>query len=120
MKPRPEHLNAPLDEDDAPEITEAWLAGAIWMVDGKPTTREHAMQVHGAALASAKALSRADGAVAGAVAAVRKPGRPPSPSPKIATKLRLDADVLARFRADGPGWQSRINAVLREWCEAHK
>ena len=27
--------------------------------------------------------------------------------------LRLDQDVLARFRATGPGWQSRINAALR-------
>ncbi len=27
--------------------------------------------------------------------------------------LRLDRDVLARFRATGPGWQSRINAALR-------
>ena len=26
---------------------------------------------------------------------------------------RLDGDVLDRFRAGGPGWQSRINAVLR-------
>ncbi|WP_338413806.1 BrnA antitoxin family protein [uncultured Sphaerotilus sp.] len=28
--------------------------------------------------------------------------------------LRLDADLVARFRASGPGWQTRINAVLRE------
>ncbi|MFY8095292.1 MAG: BrnA antitoxin family protein [Niveispirillum sp.] len=27
--------------------------------------------------------------------------------------LRLDADVLERFRADGPGWQTRTNAALR-------
>ena len=27
--------------------------------------------------------------------------------------LRLDQDVIARFRATGPGWQSRINAALR-------
>jgi uncharacterized protein (DUF4415 family) len=26
--------------------------------------------------------------------------------------LRLDPDVLAHFRATGPGWQSRINDVL--------
>lgn len=27
--------------------------------------------------------------------------------------LRLDEDILAKFRATGPGWQSRINAALR-------
>ncbi|WP_419810132.1 BrnA antitoxin family protein [Sphingomonas sp.] len=27
--------------------------------------------------------------------------------------LRLDQDVLARFQATGPGWQSQINAALR-------
>ena len=27
--------------------------------------------------------------------------------------LRIDADVIARFRASGAGWQSRINEVLR-------
>ena len=33
---------------------------------------------------------------------------------KIATILHLDPDVLAAFRAGGPGWQSRINAALRK------
>ncbi|MBY9062874.1 BrnA antitoxin family protein [Sphingomonas yunnanensis] len=28
--------------------------------------------------------------------------------------LRLDPDVVERFRADGPGWQRRINAALRK------
>lgn len=42
-------------------------------------------------------------------------GRPPSASPKQLVSLRLDPDVLAGFRATGAGWQSRINAVLREW-----
>jgi len=27
--------------------------------------------------------------------------------------LRLDKDVLERFRAGGPGWQTRVNDVLR-------
>ena len=40
-------------------------------------------------------------------------GRPPSAAPKQAIKLRLDPDVLAYFRAKGPGWQTRINATLR-------
>jgi uncharacterized protein (DUF4415 family) len=28
--------------------------------------------------------------------------------------MRVDADVLAAFKATGPGWQTRINALLRE------
>jgi len=31
-----------------------------------------------------------------------------------AIKLRIDPDVLAHFRAMGPGWQSRINEALRK------
>ncbi|MCX7313319.1 MAG: BrnA antitoxin family protein [Hyphomicrobiales bacterium] len=41
-------------------------------------------------------------------------GRPPLPNPKQAVKLRLDADVVAAYRATGDGWQTRINADLRK------
>jgi uncharacterized protein (DUF4415 family) len=41
-------------------------------------------------------------------------GRPPLDNPKQAVKLRLDADVLAAYRATGEGWQTRINADLRK------
>ncbi len=43
------------------------------------------------------------------------PGRPPErDEPKKQVTLRLDADLLERFRATGAGWQSRINATLRK------
>jgi uncharacterized protein (DUF4415 family) len=42
-----------------------------------------------------------------------KGGRPRAENPKQAVKLRIDADVLARFRESGPGWQTRINGILR-------
>jgi uncharacterized protein (DUF4415 family) len=45
-------------------------------------------------------------------AAFRKPGRPAG-SNKQAVSIRLDKDVLEKFRATGPGWQSRINEVLK-------
>ena len=45
---------------------------------------------------------------------VRRGGRPKKATPKEAVNIRLDADVLARFRANGRGWQSRINAALRK------
>ena len=40
-------------------------------------------------------------------------GRPPG-STKTQVSLRLDHDVLAAFRAQGPGWQSRMNEALRK------
>ncbi len=43
----------------------------------------------------------------------RGPGRPKSESPKIAISLRVDQDVLERYRESGPGWQSRMNEALR-------
>lgn len=42
-----------------------------------------------------------------------KGGRPRTENPKQAVKLRIDADVLAKFRESGPGWQTRINGILR-------
>jgi uncharacterized protein (DUF4415 family) len=36
---------------------------------------------------------------------------------KASVSLRLDADVLAWFKAQGPGYQTRINAVLRAFKE---
>ena len=35
------------------------------------------------------------------------------PSGKEMVTLRLDRAVLEHFQEDGPGWQDRINAVLR-------
>ena len=44
----------------------------------------------------------------------RSRGRPPAENPKKQVTLRLDADVVERFRASGRGWQSRINEALRK------
>lgn len=41
-------------------------------------------------------------------------GRPPVAVPRPTLNMRVDADVLAAFKATGPGWQTRINAVLRQ------
>jgi uncharacterized protein (DUF4415 family) len=37
----------------------------------------------------------------------------PAGSNKQLVSLRIDRDVIERFRASGPGWQSRINEVLK-------
>lgn len=49
----------------------------------------------------------------------KKIGRPVSDNPKVFTSIRLDADIVERFKQDGKGWQTRVNAALREWMEAH-
>ena len=41
-------------------------------------------------------------------------GRPKVENPKIAVSLRLDQDVVARFKASGTGWQTRMNSALRD------
>lgn len=42
-------------------------------------------------------------------------GRPPVATPKVSTTIRLSADVVDHFKTGGPGWQSRIDAALKDW-----
>jgi uncharacterized protein (DUF4415 family) len=42
------------------------------------------------------------------------------PPGKKSVHLRVDADVLDWFRAQGRGYLTRMNAVLRSYMEAHK
>ena len=72
------------DKDDAPELTPALLAKA----------------------APATANSRLMQSV--------RPGRPRSDNPKVPVSLRLDADIVAHFKAQGKGWQTRINEALHK------
>ena len=41
-------------------------------------------------------------------------GRPKSDKPKLAVSIRLDKDVVEAFKAQGDGWQSRMNETLRK------
>jgi uncharacterized protein (DUF4415 family) len=41
-------------------------------------------------------------------AVVNKGGRPRSPNPRKLISLRLPSEVLKRWRATGPGWQTRM------------
>jgi uncharacterized protein (DUF4415 family) len=50
------------------------------------------------------------------VRGVVRRGLKPVP-PKASISLRLDADVLEWFKAQGPGYQTRINAILRAYKE---
>ena len=48
---------------------------------------------------------------------VRKGGRPLKPDAKVSVTLRLDRDIVDRFKASGAGWQTRINAALKRAAE---
>jgi uncharacterized protein (DUF4415 family) len=39
-------------------------------------------------------------------------GRPKLGAPKVEVKIRLDANTVEHLRGSGPGWQTRVNAVL--------
>lgn len=73
-------------DDDNPEWTEADFARAV-PIDQAPA---HIQAAFGKA----------------------KRGRPAGAT-KEQVALRIDKDVLEKFRADGPGWQTRINDALR-------
>lgn len=79
-----------LDEDDAPELTPE-LAAQAKRLDEIPELADLADLV-------------------------RKGGRPKLPDEvrKRRITLMLDPDVLEHFKADGKGWQTRINAALRK------
>jgi uncharacterized protein (DUF4415 family) len=68
-----------------------------------PTTRDEA-----------KRIRRMSDAAPHVVAAYRKMlGRPPEgDAPKVAVSIRVDRDALAKFKASGPGWQTRINDLI--------
>jgi uncharacterized protein (DUF4415 family) len=84
------HVIAPEEYLDAPELDDAFFERAVFEVNG---------------VERPKPMRR---------------GRPKADHPKIAVKLRLDPDVLEGFRASGPGWQTRINAALREALAARR
>ena len=39
-------------------------------------------------------------------------GRPKAEHPKVEVKIRLDAKTVEHLRGTGPGWQTRVNALL--------
>ncbi len=47
-------------------------------------------------------------------------GRGPQKAPpKISTTIRLSPEVVQAFRAGGDGWQTRIDAALKDWLRTH-
>jgi uncharacterized protein (DUF4415 family) len=82
------------DDPDLPEWTDEMFDHAEFAIGGK-------------VIRPATGVLTKDG--------MRPIGRPPlGPKPKRQVTLRLDPDVIARFKAGGPGWQSRMNGALRK------
>lgn len=75
-------------DPDAPEATDAQLAQAKSFAEAFPALAENMRNNLG--------------------------GRPKSQNPKVAVSLRLDPEVISKFKAQGPGWQTRINDALRD------
>jgi len=71
----------------------------------RPSAREDA-EITAAALADPDAQP--------AAALFAKRGRPKSAATKLPILLRIDRDVVAKFKQSGNGWQTRMNEALRK------
>lgn len=58
------------------------------------------------------------GGVGATVAALRRTRGPNKKPAKEQVAIRLDQEVVGALRASGPGWQTRVNAALKEWLAA--
>jgi uncharacterized protein (DUF4415 family) len=84
--------NSELIDDENPELTDEWFARA------RP---------------AADVLREQFGAEAVAHLLKPKRGRPLKAARKRAINIRLSPEVLEHFRASGPGWQTRVDEVLK-------
>jgi len=84
-----------VDPDDAPEWTQQQFDRAEVAIDGE-------------------VIRPAQGTL------TRPRGRPRKADAKVHIHIRLSPQVLGHFRASGPGWQTRIDEVLRRWVERHR
>lgn len=83
-------------DEDARELDDEWFAKA------RPTSETFAPETYAAL-----------------VAMKRPRGRPKAEETKVFTAIRLDADLLETFKATGKGWQTRVNAALRQFITEH-
>ena len=51
---------------------------------------------------------------------MKRMGRPKAAVTKERITIRLSPDVLEAFRAEGSGWQGRMDNALREWLKEHR
>lgn len=48
-----------------------------------------------------------------------RPRGPQKAPTKVSTTIRLSNDVVQAFRATGDGWQTRVDAALKDWLKTH-
>ena len=48
-----------------------------------------------------------------------RPRGPQKAPTKVSTTIRLSNDVVQAFRATGDGWQTRVDAALKDWHKTH-
>jgi uncharacterized protein (DUF4415 family) len=82
-----------------------------------PTPAEDAA-ITAAAMSDPDAVPFTDAEWARVKPLVRR-GRPLGSGIKTQVTLRLDVDVVDKFRASGEGWQTRINEALKSWVQTH-
>ena len=82
-----------------------------------PTLAENAA-ITAAAMSDPDAMPFTDAEWAQVKPLVRR-GRPLGSGTKTQITLRLDVDVVDKFKASGDGWQTRINDVLKSWVQSH-
>lgn len=46
-------------------------------------------------------------------------GRPKAAVTKQRITIRLSQEVVEQFRASGEGWQTRVDAALKDWLKTH-
>jgi uncharacterized protein (DUF4415 family) len=61
------------------------------------------------------AIGTPGGGVSATIAAIRRTRGPNKKPAKEQVAIRLDQEVVGALRASGPGWQTRVNAALKEW-----
>ena len=58
------------------------------------------------------------GGVAATLANLRRTRGPNKKPVKEQVAIRLDQELVGALRASGPGWQTRVNAALKDWLAA--
>ena len=66
-----------------------------------------------------RAVVTRGGGVAATIDGIRRARGPNKNPTKEQVAIRFDQEVLRAFRAGGPGWQTRINAALKDWLASH-
>ena len=87
------------------------ITKADWdSVDSPPLTEKQLKNMRPAAVAAPKIVA----------AYRRSRGRPPLETTKVPLSIRVSPDVIAYFKAKGPGWQTRIDRALLAFVEASR